>query len=171
MEKSKRKEKDFLCNWFNVPLLVGMVLVGMSCGQDTSGEITSDDIYFDDGYNQRVDNNLPKLTFENTDFNFGIIIEGEVVRHTYKFKNTGKSDLIISDVHPSCGCTTSKEFTKEPIKPDGEGEITVEFDSQNRAGDVKKSISVTTNAKPNRSVLYILGEVISAEKIEKLEKN
>ena len=36
------------------------------------------------------------MVFEQSDFDFGSVKEGEKVKHTYKFKNTGKEPLIIS---------------------------------------------------------------------------
>ncbi|MFW5659430.1 MAG: DUF1573 domain-containing protein, partial [Bacteroidota bacterium] len=43
---------------------------------------------------------------------FGSMKEGEVVEHTFNFKNVGKSDLIIQKVKPSCGCTVP-EYTQD----------------------------------------------------------
>jgi|TARA_B110000090_G_scaffold206957_1_gene257398 hypothetical protein len=167
MGKLRKLVKDF---WSKALAVLVYAAIIVSCGIDSSGEITSDDIYFDDGYNKNVNLNLPQIIFEEEDFNFGIIIEGEIVSHLYKFENTGKSDLIISNVQTSCGCTSSKDYTKKPIKPGEKGEIEIEFDSTEKSGEIKKSISVITNCNPNKSILYILGNVISTGKIKKLEK-
>ncbi|MDX1667747.1 MAG: DUF1573 domain-containing protein, partial [Saprospiraceae bacterium] len=37
------------------------------------------------------------MEFEETEFDFGTINEGEKVAHTYRFKNTGSEPLILSD--------------------------------------------------------------------------
>ena len=137
MEKSKKVAKDF---WSRATIILVFGICLASCKQDTSGKITSDDIYFDDGYNKNANSSSPKIKFEEEDFNFGIIIEGEKVQHSYKFENTGKSDLIISDVQTSCGCTSSKNFTKKPLKPGEKGEIEIEFDSTEKSGNIKKII-------------------------------
>ena len=168
MEKSKKLGKDFLPNILFLGIFICTVI---GCGNNSEGVISSDDIYFDDGYNKKINQSMPKITFVEEDFNFGIIIEGEKVAHTYKFENTGKSDLIISDVQTSCGCTTSKEYTRKPIKPGETGEIEVEFNSEDKGGDVKKAITVLTNSNPSKNILYILGEVISTENLEKIESN
>jgi len=167
MEKSKKVVKDF---WSRATIIFVFGICLASCKQDTSGKITSDDIYFDDGYNKNANSSSPKIKFEEEDFNFGIIIEGEKVQHSYKFENTGKSDLIISDVQTSCGCTSSKNFTKKPLKPGEKGEIEIEFDSTEKSGDIKKIITVISNCKPNKSILYIIGDVISTENIKNLEQ-
>ena len=39
--------------------------------------------------------NAPHVAFDTLTFNFGTINQGDVVSHNFKFKNTGKSDLLI----------------------------------------------------------------------------
>ena len=48
---------------------------------------------------------LPVITFTEVEHDFGSIVEGETVSFNFKFKNTGKSDLVITEVSTSCGCT------------------------------------------------------------------
>jgi len=36
-------------------------------------------------------------------YNFGTINEGEKVEYSFRFKNTGKKPLIVSNAHASCG--------------------------------------------------------------------
>ena len=45
------------------------------------------------------------IQYENDKFNFGVTNEGEIVKHVFKFKNTGSEPLIISNAKASCGCT------------------------------------------------------------------
>ncbi|MBP5583729.1 MAG: DUF1573 domain-containing protein [Bacteroidales bacterium] len=49
---------------------------------------------------------ITSIEFENKNYAFGQIVKGQVVEHSYIFKNTGNIDLIIEEVDPSCGCTT-----------------------------------------------------------------
>lgn len=66
-----------------------------------------------------------KITFEDTQHNFGSFMEAAGVQTTtFTFKNTGTSPLILNSVRASCGCTTPK-WTRDPIAPNGSGEITV----------------------------------------------
>lgn len=97
---------------------------------------------------------LPVIQFEETSHDFGKIIQGEKVSYLFKFKNTGKSDLLISKVSTSCGCTVGK-YPKEPIEPGKSGTIEVTFDSNNRKGFQNKTITVLTNTEPNITTLYI----------------
>ncbi|MBZ0099109.1 MAG: DUF1573 domain-containing protein [Taibaiella sp.] len=91
---------------------------------------------------------LPKtqISFDDTKHNFGTITEGEIVKHAYKFKNTGSNPLLISKAVASCGCTVPS-YPKEPIPPGGEGEIVVEFNSANRPGQQNKNVLVYSNAQ------------------------
>lgn len=87
-----------------------------------------------------------KLEFTETKHSFGTIKEGEVVKHSYHFKNTGDQPLLISNAVASCGCTVPS-FPKEPIPPTGEGDIVVEFNSKNREGHQQKNVLVYSNAQ------------------------
>lgn len=98
------------------------------------------------------------MVFEQTDFDFGSVKEGEKVKHTYKFKNTGKEPLIISTAKGSCGCTVPK-WPSEPIAPGGSGQIDVEFDSKGKPGKQAKRVTVTANTVPAQSFLNISGNV------------
>ena len=107
---------------------------------------------------------IPIVDFENSNFNFGEISQGEKVTFTYRFKNTGKSDLIIAKVEGSCGCTVMQGWPKHPIKPGGKGKIDVIFDSAGRRGKQNKSISVVANTIPSTTVLKLEGEIVAPDK-------
>ena len=103
---------------------------------------------------------LPSFEFRETLHDFGTVIEGEKVLFSFKFKNTGNMDLIISSVSASCGCTATK-YTKDPVPPGADGVVTVTFDSHRRKGFQNKTITVSANTQPNKIVLRIKAKVIS----------
>lgn len=107
--------------------------------------------------NQEMEN-AAVLSVENAIYEFGTVKEGKKVEHTYRFTNTGKSPLIISNVSASCGCTTP-EYSKHPINPGETGSVSVVFDSQNQVGMQQKIITVLSNANPSRTILQLKGEV------------
>ena len=115
------------------------------------------------GPNQRAED-MAKITFKNEVYDFGEILEGESVTYTFKFENTGKSDLVISNVSPDCGCTTAKNWSKKPYRPGERGEITVTFESEGRPGQANKNITVITNAYPSVVDLKLTGKVVGPEK-------
>jgi len=98
------------------------------------------------------------LSFENGMYNFGKIVQGEKVTYAFKFKNTGKSPLIITNATASCGCTVP-EPPKEPIKPGQSSEIKVVFNSAGKMGMQDKVVTVTSNGNPSTSEIHLIGEV------------
>lgn len=106
--------------------------------------------------------NAPKLEFVEETHNFGSIPEGPQATHEFKFRNTGKEPLILTNVKASCGCTTPS-WPKEPVLPGKEAVITATYNTQGRPGSFTKSITVTSNASEPSKVIYIKGEVIKAE--------
>jgi hypothetical protein len=109
--------------------------------------------------NGAVDGKVPKIIFDETEFNFGSVQAGEVVKHTYTFKNTGEGQLVIQNATASCGCTVPT-FSRNPIPPGGKGEILVEFNSENRSGEQSKTITVAANTTPSNIELTLTGTVI-----------
>jgi hypothetical protein len=102
---------------------------------------------------------LPKIQFEKLEHDFGILLQGEKVTYSFKFKNTGKQELIVKDASASCGCTVPK-FTTKPIAPGEQGEIEVIFNSANRTGRQVKTITVWSNCQPNQTKLQIMCEIV-----------
>ncbi|PSR09827.1 MAG: DUF1573 domain-containing protein [Bacteroidetes bacterium] len=98
------------------------------------------------------------MTFAETTFDFGTVAEGEMVSHTYKFTNTGTETLVLSDAKGSCGCTVPK-WPREPIAPGKSADITVEFNSKNKAGKRNQKVTITANTNPPQSFIYLTGEV------------
>lgn len=103
-----------------------------------------------------------KMEFDNLIHDFGTVKDGEKVVHLYKFKNTGKEPLIISDAKGSCGCTVP-QWPREPIAPGKSGEIKVEFNSAGK-GDAagkpeSKRVTITANTDPVQTYLTIKGIV------------
>lgn len=110
-----------------------------------------------------IDNeNPPVIEFSTEEFDFGIIAQGEQVYHVFKLKNIGESDLIISDIKTTCGCTVPKNWPKHPIPPGEGAEIEVQYDGSGN-GLVKKLITVSSNAKPAHNKLYLKGKVVGPE--------
>jgi hypothetical protein len=109
---------------------------------------------------QSVAADAPVITFDETAWDFGTIQEGEVVKHTYTFTNTGKSPLIIQNATAQCGCTVP-QWPREPIAPGQKGEIQVAFDSKGKVGAQSKSVTITANTQPEISQVMLKGVVES----------
>jgi hypothetical protein len=102
--------------------------------------------------------NVPKIQLMETVYNFGEITEGAIIKHNFKFKNTGKTPLIITDVQTTCGCTVPS-WNKSPIQPNEIDEISVEFNSDGKEGKMDKPITIIANTFPVRTELKLVGFV------------
>jgi hypothetical protein len=107
-----------------------------------------------------VINGEPEITFDTLIYDFGNLIEGEKASVTFKFKNTGTSDLLILDAYSTCGCTIP-EFSDQPVAPGEEGKIDVVFDSANRSGLQNKTITLKINNQSGEKSLWIKANVVS----------
>lgn len=142
-----------------------LTITGISCTQPgQEAAITSADIHNPATAASEADSSdVPRIKFYENMYDFGIIIQGEKVSHIFKFKNEGKSNLIVSNASASCGCTIPK-FSTDPIKPGQEGEIEVIFNSSGRMGRQSKSVYVYANTYPNKSKIEFTAEIIVPEK-------
>jgi hypothetical protein len=102
---------------------------------------------------------LPVAEFATVEYDFGTVNEGEVVEHTYSFKNTGEAPLIIQSAQPSCGCTVP-DWTKEPIPVGGTGFVKAKFDTNGKPNAQNKTITVTANTWPKQTVLRFKAMVL-----------
>lgn len=105
---------------------------------------------------------LPKIYFKETQHDFGVVKEGEVVSYTFNFSNNGKATLDIIDIKTSCGCTAALVSNKQ-IPPGKEGTLKVDLDTKNRQGRMSRTITVISNdpEEPNK-VLTIYADVSKA---------
>jgi hypothetical protein len=97
----------------------------------------------------------PKIQFEKPIYDFDKVKSGEMVKYTYIFTNIGDETLVITNVQPSCGCTTAGDWTHE-VAPGKTGTIPVQFNSANYGGLVVKQVTVTSNDKQQPSVVLQL---------------
>lgn len=135
---------------------VGLLI---SCNSNNDGKLSTDVITNPNTASGEKKDNLPVIEFDKDLHDFGKLIQGEIATFNFRFKNTGKSDLVITQVQTTCGCTVSK-FPRKAIKP-GEGDvIKVTFDSSNRKGTQNKMATVVSNCQPNSKVLRIKAQVV-----------
>lgn len=102
------------------------------------------------------------IVFEKTTQEFGDIKQGQVVNAVFKFKNTGKTPVILSNVQTTCGCTVPT-WTKEPIAPGKTAEINATFNSTGKMGMQNKVITVFSNAKNSQTQVSIVCNVLPAD--------
>jgi hypothetical protein len=98
------------------------------------------------------------LKFKQEKHDFGTIAEGTIATYSFVFTNTGKTPVVISNVKPSCGCTTP-DWTREPVMPGKTGKVTASYNSAGRPGIFNKTVTVMNNGEASQIVLGIQGTV------------
>lgn len=103
------------------------------------------------------------ISFDKKEYDFGTVNEGEIIKTTFKVTNAGKTDLVIVNAQPSCGCTVPT-WPKDPIKPGESGDIYVEFNTAGKPNRQNKTVTLTTNTESGREILTIKGSVVPKKK-------
>lgn len=105
-----------------------------------------------------------EIKFDKLVHNFGTFSEkAPVQKTTFTFTNVGDKPLIINQAIASCGCTVPS-YTKTPIAPGKQGQITITYNGKGMfPGHFKKSITVRSNGNVEMTRLYIEG-VMSEDK-------
>lgn len=126
----------------------------LSCSSSASKKVKQENVAQAEARAEAA-TNLPVLSFDKTEHDFGTINEGDVVETVFAFTNTGESDLTILDARGSCGCTVPDYPKNTSIAPGESGEIKVKFDSANKPGNQTKTVTLTTNTERGREILRI----------------
>lgn len=136
-------------------VVVFITLLAVSCQNSNASTRNADSA------NMMKDvSNYTNASFTDSIQDFGKVPRGEQVKLVFHIKNTGIKPLLIAEARPSCGCTVA-DFTKSAIAPGKEGEITGTFDSNHgMPGQVRKTITVTTNTSPTHNMVVFTGQVL-----------
>ena len=114
------------------------------------------------GVAKAQDNNAqngPEIEFEKIVHDYGNVPYNGNGECEFRFTNTGDEPLLIQKPRSSCGCTIPT-WPSEPILP-GESEVIKVTYKTNRVGVINKTVTVTSNAVKNSTVvLRIKGTVM-----------
>ncbi len=139
-------------------IFASLGLLISACGNDTSkeGAISTDVINIPATASGKPTEpgSGPVMVFNEEKHDFGKVTQGEKVSHSFMFRNSGGSDLVISGAQGSCGCTVPS-YPKTPIKPGEGAKIDIVFDSEGKSGLQQKTVTVVTNCNPNTKVLTV----------------
>lgn len=127
-------------------LAVSLTVSTIAFGQDTAVPMTG-----------------PIISWENTNYDFGDLKQGDRVESTFRFTNTGTAPLIITNVEVTCGCTTPKGWPKDPILPGAKGELTVAFNSVGKYGRQNKVIKIISNSVGKQNQVMFTANVLVKE--------
>jgi len=108
----------------------------------------------------------PRISFEVTTRDLGLV--GPDTKHLceFKFTNTGKGLLKMEKVHATCGCTVP-ELPKKEYAPGESGTLKVKYHSSKYPGRVTRRLYVHSNDKTKSKVeLNIKAEIVKKVKFE-----
>ena len=130
-----------------------------SCESDPSKKVNKENVEnTEKRLNSVVD--FAVIDFEKTNHDFGEIKDGDIVETIFTFSNSGNSDLRILNATGSCGCTVPEYPRDVPISPGETGTIKVKFDSSNKPGMQRKTVTLTTNTSKGKELLNIKAFVL-----------
>lgn len=95
-----------------------------------------------------IDPNGAKLVFAHKDFDFGEVWDTQALEHNFVFENQGGDTLEITQVKPSCGCTTTS-LARTSFEP-GQGEEIPIVWKPKGIGPQKKTVTVSYNNGPDQ---------------------
>ena len=144
----------------NIVLMMILIIGFVACNEDASSKIdTSKQKKRTEVTLDQVDTETnAQMEFEEVEWNFGEITQGESVEYAFKFTNTGSDPLIITSAKGSCGCTVP-EWPREPVAPGENGVIDVKFNSKGKKGKQNKRVTLITNMVPSQKILTVKGQV------------
>ncbi|TDU39613.1 uncharacterized protein DUF1573 [Gelidibacter sediminis] len=124
----------------------------MSCKEDATAKIKSENVA-EAAERDANSGSFAVIEFEEVEHDFGTIQNGTPVETVFKYKNTGTSPLVVSDIKSTCGCTVPSDWTRQ-VAPGETGEFKVKFDGKGN-GVVTKSITMTTNTEKGAETVRI----------------
>jgi len=102
----------------------------------------------------------PNITFVERSYDFGSILEKSgKVSHVFIFHNNGSKPVIIDEITSGCGCI-GRVISKTPVKPGGEGKVTIIFNPSYKSGFFSKEILVFSNKGQYYTRIWVTGKVI-----------
>lgn len=100
------------------------------------------------------------LTLAGQFHDFGKVTEGDIIHHSFPFKNTGQGALRIIKTETSCGCTTASGALKAYL-PGEEGVLDVAIDTNGKHGVVMKTVTLfLTNATEMNIEISLMAELV-----------
>jgi len=107
----------------------------------------------------------PRITFNDTVYDFGEVSSSRKYTGQFKFTNTGDGVLKIIDIGKCCGAVVTLD--KEELAPGESGTLKVEYTTGQRSESMNRSIRVYSNDKTNPKVdLTIKGQVVQKIKYQ-----
>ncbi len=135
-------------------LILGVMtlFVSVSCKENATSKVKTDNVAVAAERDEAA-KQVPVMSFEKAEHDFGTIEQGTPQETVFKFTNTGNAPLIITSATSSCGCTVPNP-PKEPIPPGESNQMVVKFNGSGQ-NQVTKTITVKANTAKGSEILRI----------------
>jgi hypothetical protein len=127
-----RKHSPSFALRFAVALGSILIAQGQTAASPAAGAVTPSNIP------------VPRIVFASTDVEFGRALSGTVLRHEFRFTNTGSATLEITAVRPGCGCTTAGDFDRK-VEPGKTSIIPLRLNTAGFSGEITKRATIVSN--------------------------
>ncbi|MEM6515929.1 MAG: DUF1573 domain-containing protein [Bacteroidota bacterium] len=124
-----------------------------SCKEDATSKINSENVAAA-AERDATAGDFAVITFEETEHDFGTIVNGTPVETKFKYTNTGNAPLVVSNIKSTCGCTVPSDWNRDPMAPGESAEFTVKFNGKGN-NQVQKTITLTTNTEKGSETVKI----------------
>lgn len=128
------------------------LFASVSCKENASSKINSENVAVA-AVRDEAAKQVPIMTFEKSEHDFGTIEQNTPQETVFKFTNTGNGPLIITSATSSCGCTVP-DPPKEAIAPGESNQMVVKFNGAGQ-NQVTKTITVKANTAKGSEILRI----------------
>lgn len=140
-------------------LIAFIGLTAISCKQNAADKVNDSEAEYAKERDRLAKVGFPEMTFTSTEYDFGKVDEGTKVSGSFEYTNTGKSDLVVTSVTASCGCTVPEYDKDKAIKPGEKGTINFVFDTSGKPENQHKTITIICNTKNEKETVTIKGYV------------
>ncbi len=138
-------------------VLLAFITIGalsvISCKEKASSKVDASNVELAAERDTQA-KNLPVMSFETREHDFGTIASGTPQETVFRFTNTGNAPLIITDAKSSCGCTVPQYPKNTPIAPGETGELLVKFNGSGQ-NQVIKTVTITANTEKSSEIIRI----------------
>lgn len=107
-------------------------------------------------------NGRANFDFEQTEHDFGWVLQDSKNPYVFRFRNNGDAPLVIESATGSCGCTVP-HYSNAPIQPGEESEVQVEYSPGKQEGHQVKTVTIVANTEPPQTLLRIHAEVMTSD--------
>jgi hypothetical protein len=102
---------------------------------------------------------LPVMTFDSLSKHLGNFAQGNILLCEFHFTNTGKTPLIIQEIH-TISSNEMTEYPTAPIPPNGTGILKYKFVTESKMGNQDRTIFIESNNRDGNVLLHVFATLI-----------